>query len=177
MPIKQGTGGMSAIYQGSNNIAKIYKGSDLVYQIASADQNVIALLNKTITNVTADMIGNITDIGAFSFYKCTYLKNIELPEGITSIGQTAFQFCSSLEHITLPSTITSIGMGVFSNSENLKSMTILATTPPELGLYSSISTATETIYGPSSSISAYETANQWSNLLTASDYNVTFVGI
>ena len=177
MPIKLGSTGLGAIYQGSNKIASIYKGSDLVYQSVSFDPNVVALLEKTITNVTADMIGNITSIGKFAFYKCTYLKNIELPEGITTIDQTAFQYCSSLEHITLPSTITSIGTGVFSNSENLKSMTILATTPPTLGLYSSISTATETIYVPSSSVSAYETANQWSSLLTADGYNLRFVGI
>lgn len=176
MPIKLGSTGLGAIYNGSNKIAKIYKGSDLVYQSVSYDPNVVALIERTITNVTADMIGNITSIGAYSLQECDNLNNIQIPEGITIIDTMSFYGCSSLINIILPSSITTIGMSAFSNCENLKEMTILASTPPTLS-YDGISTSTTKIYVPSSSVSTYQTASMWADLTTRATNPVTFVGI
>lgn len=177
MPIKLGTNGLGAIYQGTNKIASIYKGNYLVYQSSVIDPNVVALIERTITNVTADMIGNITAIGVSAFHSCRLLSNIEIPEGITTIGETAFTNCNSLENITLPSTITELQQGSFTTCENLKTMTILATTPPVLAMATVISGATTTIYVPSASVSLYETAEVWADLMTRETNPVTFVGI
>ena len=49
----------------------------------------------------------------YSFYGCTNLKGIILPNGVTSIGDSAFKNCSRLTTITIPSSTTSIGDSAF----------------------------------------------------------------
>jgi hypothetical protein len=45
--------------------------------------------------------GNFTYIGSLSFYGCSGLISITIPESITSIGKNAFDGCSNLEYVVL----------------------------------------------------------------------------
>ena len=47
------------------------------------------------------------------FYKCSSLKEIELPDGLVTIGASAFYGCSALENLNIPDTVTSIGGSAF----------------------------------------------------------------
>jgi len=49
----------------------------------------------------------ITSIGGGTFYKCTRLTNITIPNSVTSIGERAFENCTSLASVTFQGTISS----------------------------------------------------------------------
>ncbi len=65
----------------------------------------------------------VTSIGQETFYKCTSLTSVTIPNSVTSIGGSAFSNCTSLTSITIPNSVTSIGNYAFSNS-GLTSLTI-----------------------------------------------------
>ena len=70
---------------------------------------------ENINNVLKEVI--ITDgtsIPNASFYKCTALSKITLPDTITYIGYNAFNSCP-LTHIDLPSSLTTIGDNAFNS--------------------------------------------------------------
>ena len=51
-----------------------------------------------------------------TFFGCSLLQNIEIPEGVVEIGERAFYACSSLKDIVLPSTLKTIGVSAFERS-------------------------------------------------------------
>ena len=57
--------------------------------------------------------GSVTSIGNYTFYKCSGLTSITIPDSVTSIGSSAFYNCSGLTSITIPDSITSIGNYAF----------------------------------------------------------------
>ena len=115
-------------------------------------------------------LGNLTSIPTGSapasqgvFSRFTGLTEINLHEGITSIGECALQFCSSLPSITIPSTVTYFGRWALRSCTSLVTITCLPTTPPTLydnQVFTGCSSLT-TIYVPSDSVSAYQTATNW----------------
>lgn len=64
-----------------------------------------ALVDRSITELTADMLQGITTIGDSAFYNCTSLASITIPNSVTSIGQSAFYGCSSLTSVTSKGTV------------------------------------------------------------------------
>ena len=105
----------------------------------------------------------MTSIGTATFQSCTSLTNIVIPNSVTSIGSNTFWSCTSLNNITIPNSVTSIGSVVFYGCSSLTTMTVLATTPPTLADTMAISSATTSIYVPDESVSAYQSATNWSN--------------
>lgn len=79
--------------------------------------------NPYIETVDLSNASALTTIGPNTFYGCTSLKTVILPEGVTSIGNYAFQNCSSLETIIIPDSVTSIGYSAFYNCSSLKTVT------------------------------------------------------
>ena len=63
-------------------------------------------------------------ISDYSFYGCSSLIGITIPDGVTSIGEYAFSGCSSLTSIAIPNGVTEIGLGAFSGCTSLTSVTI-----------------------------------------------------
>jgi len=68
----------------------------------------------------------LTTIGDYTFYYCSGLTSITIPESVTSIGEGAFSGCSGLTSITIPDGVTSIGERAFSGCSGLTSITIPA---------------------------------------------------
>ena len=66
----------------------------------------------------------MTCISEETFYKCTSLTSITIPEGVTSIGTSAFIGCTSLTSIAIPSSVTSIGVQAFRECTSLTSIAI-----------------------------------------------------
>ncbi len=64
-------------------------------------------------------VDDLKTTGYTTFYGCTSLKNIVLPESLEEIGQQAFEGCTSLSEITIPAGVTKIGMYAFAGCEAL----------------------------------------------------------
>ena len=58
-------------------------------------------------------LSNTCFIGEKTFYGCSSLTNLTLPESLTTIGASAFHGCSALKSIILPESLTTIGAGAF----------------------------------------------------------------
>lgn len=56
---------------------------------------------------------------SYSFYNCTSLASIILPESITRMGHYAFFGCSNLTDVTIPDSVTTVGTHVFYNCSSL----------------------------------------------------------
>ncbi len=48
-----------------------------------------------------------------TFYECSELTSITIPNSVTSIGESAFYYCSSLATIAIPNSVTTIGNHAF----------------------------------------------------------------
>ena len=116
------------------------------------------------SGLTSVTIGSgVTKIGDETFYGCSNLTSITIGDGITHIGNYSFQDCYRLKSITIPSGVTYIGQVAFYGCSNLTTMTILAMTPPTLSSTNAISSATTKIYIPAGTLSAYQSATNWSS--------------
>lgn len=127
------------------------------------------------TNIIGvESLGSITELlfqpdppgyyGALpSFYKCTKLEYVNLPETLINIGRNMFEGCTALKHIYLPSSLTTIKTQVFKDCTSLETVICNSTTPPTLAVSSFNSThANLFIYVPDDSVEAYKTATNWS---------------
>lgn len=59
--------------------------------------------------LNADNTVNFDTIREFTFWFCTALPKLEIPEGVTEIGQKALMYNKSLTSLTLPNTLTKVG--------------------------------------------------------------------
>ena len=66
----------------------------------------------------------VTSIGEQTFYNCTSLTGITIPDSVTSIGRYAFSSCRSLTSITIPNSVTSIGESALMSCNRLTNITI-----------------------------------------------------
>lgn len=125
MPIKLGTNGLGTIYQGTNKIASIYKGSELIFSSGDASISLIVpFLERTISSVEGFLSDQMTEIGDYSFYKCSNLREITIPNSVTSFGLASFEYCSSLEKINLPTNLTEMGNYCLAYCTSLPSLVI-----------------------------------------------------
>ena len=123
-----------------------------------------ALVDGSLTEVTAEMLDGITKITSYAFYQRNKLTYVEIPGSVTSIGESAFAGCSSLTNLTIPDSVTSIGMNAFQNYANTwESLTFLSVVPPNCHQYFiNGPTGNLTIYVPAESIDAYKSATGFS---------------
>jgi hypothetical protein len=68
--------------------------------------------------------GEEEEIDAETFFGCSSLEEIVLPEGITKLGKGMFGNCEKLTEVSLPSTLTVIPKYLFTNGKNIKSVTL-----------------------------------------------------
>lgn len=69
----------------------------------------------------------LTEIGYMSFYRCSVLASVIIPNSVTNIQDAAFTNCSSLTSITIPCNITAIGRAAFQNCSDLVTLNFNAT--------------------------------------------------
>lgn len=61
----------------------------------------------------------LQNIGGRTFYGCSSLDNVSLPEGVTSLGKYAFADCDGMTAIKLPNSLTTIDERVFQSCGSL----------------------------------------------------------
>ncbi len=69
---------------------------------------------------------NLKKIGAYSFYHCRELVDLEFNEGLEELGKNAFQDCTILESVTIPTTLKTFQSHVFRDCHALKTITYKA---------------------------------------------------
>jgi len=79
---------------------------------------------RRLTSVDLSHNLKITVIQSETFYYCSDLKSIILPNSVTRIGKSAFYGCSSLTNITIPNSVTTIKSYTFSGCSSLTNITI-----------------------------------------------------
>ena len=67
---------------------------------------------------------SVTAIGDNSFYGCSNLSKIDIPNSVKVIGNDAFAYCWELTNVEIPSSVEYIGFGAFYNCRELYSVTI-----------------------------------------------------
>jgi len=112
--------------------------------------------------ITDDMIGQVRwhTLRNFTFWWCTALESLELPDGITEIEGlpkgASLQYMSSLINIRLPNTLTKIGSHFLCGSQSLKTLTIPASVQTIDGACFHGCESLESVYllGPASALAA-----------------------
>lgn len=66
----------------------------------------------------------VTCIGGSSFYGCSQLTSISIPNTIEFIGSYSFDDCEKLQSITIPNSVQAIGNGAFGGCCSLSSISI-----------------------------------------------------
>ncbi len=66
----------------------------------------------------------VTSIGSYSFYECTNLQHIDIPDQVTSIEPGVFIRCANLHHVDIPDQVTSIGSCAFLGCTSLQRINI-----------------------------------------------------
>ena len=72
-----------------------------------------ALVDDSLTEVTAEMLDGATKISSYVFYYCQNLTSVEIPNSVTIIGDFAFYMCTNLTNINMTNNITEIGQSAF----------------------------------------------------------------
>ena len=66
----------------------------------------------------------MTSIGDWTFYKCTNLISIAIPDGVTSIGSGVWNSCERLTSVKIPDSLNSIGNWAFACCKSLTNIKI-----------------------------------------------------
>ncbi len=76
------------------------------------------------TSVSYTIPTNVTSIGDFAFYGCSYLNTVSIPDSVTKIGEYAFYECVNLKSMTIPDGVKIIEDYTFYDCYSLSSITI-----------------------------------------------------
>ena len=124
------------------------------------------------TRLTSVAIPNsVTSIGWRAF-GCTGLSSVIIPNSVTSIDKDAFAGCTRLSSVTIGSSVTSIGEGAFSECTNLKKVCSLNSIPPVI-YESTFSFYDADLFVPQGCLSAYKSAEGWSEFSNIKEFQVT----
>lgn len=84
-------------------------------ELSSSNSDVLVTLDLSEVTGLTELENASSTASCYSFYGCTNLAGILLPDSLTSIGSEAFYGCKNLKSsITIPSSIKSIGKNAFS---------------------------------------------------------------
>lgn len=67
---------------------------------------------------------SVTDIGYYSFYDCSGITSVTIPNSVTTIGYYTFSGCTGLTSVTIPNSVTNIGNLAFADCWGLTSLSI-----------------------------------------------------
>jgi hypothetical protein len=134
----------------------------------------------------SDMLLNITSIGQNAFRDCPITGNVVMPNvsslyysefmntlitGVYDLGKVnrlyggssgSFNGCHSLKTVILPDTMKTIDGGALLYNNSLTTIICKALTPPSITDWSFKNATVEAYYVPDESLSAYQSATNWS---------------
>ena len=93
-------------------------------QTGGSNEVLAKVVDRSITELTADMLEGCTQIGSNCFRDCRKLTTVSLPEGVTSISTYAFFQCTALTHIEFPNSLTLLGPACILGCTSLEQVTL-----------------------------------------------------
>ena len=118
------------------------------------------------TGLKSLTIGNLVEsIGFAAFAECEGLTSLTIPNSVTSIGDHAFHRCAGLTSLTIGNNVDTIKVAAFADCSGLSMMMVKASEPPTLtdtNVFHGVTTSIP-VYVPNDSLSAYQSADVWSN--------------
>lgn len=123
------------------------------------------LMSRTLTEITpADCIG-LTYLGQYILYNTQSLLYADFGNYVQDFAYASVYNCTNLLTIYMGTGVTRIRNLAFASCSSLTSITILATTPPTLDNAAAFDQTNDCpIYVPAASVTAYQTASNWSSL-------------
>lgn len=67
---------------------------------------------------------DVTGITDGTFYECTSLESVTIPNSVTSIGNNAFAYCSGLTSVAIPSSVVTFGNDIIMDCNNLHTVNL-----------------------------------------------------
>jgi sorbitol-specific phosphotransferase system component IIA len=108
-------------YSGSVTIPSSVNYNESTYSVTTIGEETFydcsSLVHVTIPN-------SVTTVGSRAFFGCSSLTEIIFPNSVTTIGNQTFAYCSSLMHITFSNSVTTIGESAFMDCLSLTHITI-----------------------------------------------------
>ncbi len=81
--------------------------------------------SETVVEIPSTIDGYpVTIIGYRTFWNCSSLTSVTIPDGVTTIGDAAFASCSSLTSVKIPNSVTFIGNSAFLSCISLTNVEI-----------------------------------------------------
>ena len=117
----------------ARNIRYTYEGQTLYYTVISEDDKTVRTLAKGSSggnSVSGDLVipeeisdgenvFKVIEIGYGSFYGCSGLTSVTIPDAVTKIGLDAFNNCRSLTSVVIGNGVETIGSYAFRNCMEL----------------------------------------------------------
>ena len=107
---------------------------------------------------------SLTSIGTGAFKGCISLPKVQIMEGVTVIHPETFYDCNCLTSLEVSEFVTAIGARAFANCTSMKEYHFYSEIPPTLANVNAFLGIPSDciIYVPADSLSAYQSANNWS---------------
>ena len=68
----------------------------------------------------------VVSVGKYSFWDCSSITSVSIPEGVLDVGADAFYGCGRLENVEMPASITNIHNDAFYHLNSIRSVTLPA---------------------------------------------------
>lgn len=109
------------------------------------------------------LANTITSISAGAFYRWSSLLSCVIPDSVTSIGVDACRLWGAATSVTIGSSVATIGANGFQGLSSCNELILKPSTPPSISsnTFTGLN-ATCVIKVPSSALTAYQTATNWS---------------
>lgn len=148
---------------GANIVSNTYENGEGVITFDGKVTKIGYSAFATLHNLTTITIPvSVTIIDAESFADCG-LTAVTIPDGVTDISSYAFYYCQSLTSVTIGKRVNDISQYAFGDCSSLTEVYCKPTTPPTGDRYMFTGNASgRKIYVPTASVSAYKTAEYWS---------------
>ena len=115
-----------------------------------------------LTSVTIP--NSVTSIGSYAFYNCSGLTSLIIPHSVMSIKKSAFKYCTRLKTVVIGDFVRLIAPQAFYGDKELKFIYVLAQNPPickDIDIFYEVDKIFSTLYVPIGYKSAYAAAYVW----------------